>query len=214
MRSIRYRLASAITAACCAVSPPAAAEQQARLFRMQQAQPSLLLGANRLCFRAPGVAAQDTGTELEFGSSLSWRYGRWGLASVDTSAFRFLGAGDYGLSVLRKYALAGVRVRPVSLQAGVLLSLLNADLIGDRFSIGALWPGAAARATVTMGPLVVAAVVRTEYWWRWLGSDRYVRSIGLTVGIVQRPLRFGREPRTGRRPSSSTTVSGTRPARR
>lgn len=58
--------------------------------------------------------------------------------------------------------------------------------MAHRFSVGMMWPAATARSILALGPITILLETRSEYWWRWFGPDRYVRSVGIAIGLEQR----------------------------
>jgi hypothetical protein len=171
-------------------SSPAAAEPRARLFQLDDAETSAFVGAHRIAFCAPRGRETRTGTEFDLVSADHWRHGIVSLTSLDAHAVRFLGRGSYGLAVARRSALAGIDLHPLSLEGGLVLSVLNLDVIDDDWSLAMFWPGATACASIKLGPITLSAVARSEYWWRWFGRDRYATSVGVMLGLLQKPVRL------------------------
>lgn len=157
-----------------------------RLFRVADAQRRIYFEVDSLSLNRPMGRSVGGGTELALGGELGWRMSPWVIDNLQTNAIRFLGPGNYGLTILRQGTMAGLAAGPIALQAGIAVSILNADVMEDQFSVGMMWPAATARALVQLGPLTVSLETRSEYWWRWFGSDRYVRSLGIAIGLEQR----------------------------
>lgn len=170
-----------------AVAAADGAAQQPSLFRVADAESRWVFAASRVGFHRPRAFSEEAGMEFELGSEIHWSVSPWAISNFQTTAFKFLGSGNYGLSAARQTSAAGVQVGPLALQGGVCISVFNADLLDDRFSMGLLWPGAIARSSVRLGAATIAVAGRAEYWWRWFGPDRYAVSIGVSVGLDQAP---------------------------
>lgn len=118
---------------------------------------------------------------------LGWARPPLVMRSTAGSSFRVLPDG-YALSLGQSTGVAGVRLGPVELVGGVGLSLLNVSSARQQLGFGMLWPRSLAAVCVSLGALRLDLVAHVEYGWDWVGTDRYLRGLGLVISLPRAPI--------------------------
>jgi hypothetical protein len=145
------------------------------------------IGVARIYSRATDANRYEPGLEFRFADALVWTPPMTQLEGSFGASLRVLSQG-YALSLAQSGGLAGLRFGPVQLKAGVSLSLLNLDVVQERWGFGMFWPRSMAGVGLALGPVRVDALAHVEYLWRWSGADQYVRGVGLLISLERRPI--------------------------
>lgn len=169
--------------------PAAEAEPLARdgIFDVKASRHYSGIGVARIFSRATDANRYEPGLEFRFADGLVWNPPLTQLEGSYGASLRVLSQG-YALSMGQSTGVAGLRFGPVQLKAGVSLSLVNLDVVQERWGFGMFWPRSMAGVGLAFGHVRVDALAHVEYLWRWSGADQYVRGVGVLFSLERRPI--------------------------
>lgn len=158
-----------------------------KLFDMLRATHEGGISLSRLDYRPTSGTHWQQGWEVAGSIAITNRQEPFFITGYQATALRVLDSKSYSLSILQSGALVGCRVGPVEPEAGIAISTIMVDLLHDDFSVGMFSPKASAGFGIRLGDLRIGAHAYSEYLWRWLGTDLFVRGVELSVRIRRQP---------------------------